>query len=81
MNVRKLINQTIFSGLGELKKCGIHWDLLGNSRGTADIVYFNKKDAIAAVEKLNGKFVIIQKKLMFKVKKCLFNSQEEEVEQ
>lgn len=58
MNVSYFKIQTIFSGIGKLKKCGIHWDQLGNSRGTADIVYFNRNDAIAAVEKLNGKIVI-----------------------
>jgi hypothetical protein len=32
-----------------LKRCGIHWDELGNSLGTADLEYYNSKDAERAI--------------------------------
>ena len=46
--------QTIFSKIGTLKRCGIHWDELGNSKGTADLEYERAEDAKAALKEFNG---------------------------
>jgi RNA recognition motif-containing protein len=39
-----------------LKRCGVHWDNLGNSKGTADIEYFNTVDAQRAIKEFDGKY-------------------------
>lgn len=52
-----IIVQEIFSSIGPLRRCGIHWDKAGISKGTADVEYENHRDATAAVERLNGKEV------------------------
>jgi RNA recognition motif-containing protein len=39
-----------------LRKCGIHWDDLGNSKGTADVEYERPEDAKAAIKEFNGIF-------------------------
>jgi len=46
-----------------LRKCGIHWDKLGNSRGTADIEFFGEKEAAIAIAELNSKFFINKNKI------------------
>jgi RNA recognition motif-containing protein len=51
--------QTIFSRIGQLRKCGIHWDLLGNSKGTADVEYVNAEDAAKAIKDYNGNTLLI----------------------
>jgi RNA recognition motif-containing protein len=43
--------------MGKLKRCGIHWDRAGISKGTADVEYEYCKDAERAIEYLNGKFI------------------------
>jgi RNA recognition motif-containing protein len=48
----------LFSDIGELKRCGIHWDILGNSLGTADIEYVNPEHAKKAIEDFNSKSLI-----------------------
>jgi RNA recognition motif-containing protein len=45
----------MFSNFGELKRCGIHWDAMGNSKGTADVEYLNADDARKAIEELDSK--------------------------
>jgi hypothetical protein len=37
-----------------LKRCGIHWDNLGNSLGTADIEFYKAEDAAKAIEEYNS---------------------------
>jgi RNA recognition motif-containing protein len=37
-----------------LKRCGIHWDILGNSLGTADVEYHNSEDAAKAIDEYNS---------------------------
>ena len=49
--------QQIFSKVGDLKKCGIHWDQLGNSRRTAEIEYLNVEAALEAVKQFHGKYL------------------------
>jgi THO complex subunit 4 len=50
--------QNIFSRVGQLKRCGIHWDELGNSKGTADVEFLNPIDAKRAIEEFNSKILI-----------------------
>ena len=50
----KIYIQTIFSKIGPLKRCGIHWDLMGNSKGAADVEYENAKDAAKAIEEFDS---------------------------
>jgi hypothetical protein len=38
-----------------LKRCGIHWDNLGNSKGSADVEYFRPEDAQKAINDYNSK--------------------------
>ncbi len=44
----------IFSGVGNLKKCAIHWDDLGYSKGSADVEFENADDAKKAIKDFNG---------------------------
>lgn len=48
-------NKKIFSRYGDLTRCGLHWDILGNSRGTADIEYETIEDAQEAIRSLDSK--------------------------
>lgn len=45
--------KTIFEKVGRLKRCGIHWDNLGNSKGTADVEYYRAEDAQKAINDYN----------------------------
>jgi len=58
MNNDKNFLKAIFLQCGPLKRCGIHWDDLGNSLGTADIEYFNEDNAKRAIKEYhsNSKF-------------------------
>ena len=47
--------KAIFSSMGKLKRCGIHWDKAGISKGTADIEYEIPSEAKKAKEFLDGK--------------------------
>ena len=42
---------------GELKRCGIHWDALGFSKGTANVEYTRAEDAQKAKEKFDGRII------------------------
>lgn len=56
-NLHKGVNNQelkgIFEKIGPLKRCGVHWDKIGNSTGVADVEYVNPKDAKEAVEYFN----------------------------
>ena len=56
-NLHKGVNNQelkgIFEKIGPLKRCGVHWDKVGNSTGVADVEYVNPKDAKEAVEYFN----------------------------
>nr|VDD20584.1 unnamed protein product [Brassica oleracea] len=43
----------LFSEVGELKRYTVHFDRSGKSKGTAEVVYSRRGDAIAAVKKYN----------------------------
>lgn len=44
----------IFETKGTLKRCGIHYDVLGKSKGTADVEYEKEEDAKKAFEEFNS---------------------------
>ena len=41
--------------MGPLKRCGVHWDEVGGSLGTADIEYYRAEDAYRAIEEYDSK--------------------------
>jgi len=49
--------------VGTLKRCSIHWDPLGFSKGTADVEFEKPEDAAKAIKDFNG---MIKKKFIFR---------------
>lgn len=45
--------KNLFIKFGKLKRCGIHFTKLGESKGTADVEFEKHFDAIQAIKKLN----------------------------
>ena len=45
----------LFKKIGPLKRCGIKWNNLGESKGTADVEFVYEKDAIKAKKKYDYK--------------------------
>ncbi|CAH9121338.1 unnamed protein product [Cuscuta epithymum] len=45
--------RVLFSAIGELKSYAIHCDKSGRSKGTGEVVYFQKSDALMAIRKYN----------------------------
>ena len=45
----------LFEKIGPLKRCGIKWNNLGESKGTADVEFVYEKDAIRAKKKYDYK--------------------------
>lgn len=55
---RNVTNQDIkynFEKIGPLKRCGINYNNLGESKGTAEVEYYYRKDAFTACRKLDYK--------------------------
>jgi RNA recognition motif-containing protein len=48
----------LFKKIGPLRKCGINWDQLGQSMGTAEVEYEKPEDAEKAIKEYNGILLI-----------------------
>ncbi|KAH7405463.1 hypothetical protein KP509_15G071200 [Ceratopteris richardii] len=44
----------LFSEVGDLKRCGIHYDRSGRSKGTAEVVYARRQDGVIALKRYNN---------------------------
>nr|BAJ95407.1 predicted protein [Hordeum vulgare subsp. vulgare]BAJ96025.1 predicted protein [Hordeum vulgare subsp. vulgare]BAK08160.1 predicted protein [Hordeum vulgare subsp. vulgare] len=44
----------LFSELGDLKRCSINFDRSGRSKGTAEVIFARRGDAVAAIKKYNN---------------------------
>ncbi|OMO58915.1 hypothetical protein CCACVL1_25250 [Corchorus capsularis] len=46
--------KVLFSEVGNLKRCSINYDKSGRSKGTAEVVFYNHMDAVAAIKRYNN---------------------------
>ncbi|KAI5578756.1 hypothetical protein BDE02_08G047000 [Populus trichocarpa] len=48
------IIEVIFSEVGDLLRCSLHYDMSGRSKGTAEVVFALQTDALAAIKRYNN---------------------------
>ena len=56
-NATNLDIKYLFEKIGPLKRCGINWNNLGESKGTAEVEYYYRKDAFKACKELDYKSI------------------------
>ena len=56
-NATNLDIKYLFERIGPLKRCGINWNNLGESKGTAEVEYLYRKDAFKACKELDYKSI------------------------
>ena len=49
--------KAVFEKIGPLRRCGINWNSLGESRGTAEVEYYYRSDAFRACRRLDYKSI------------------------
>ena len=49
--------KSVFEKIGPLRRCGINWNSLGESKGTAEVEYLYRSDAFRACRKLDYKSI------------------------
>ena len=49
--------KALFEKIGPLRRCGINWNNLGESKGTAEVEYYYRRDAFKACRKLDYKAI------------------------
>lgn len=47
-------SQELFAQIGKVQKSGLNFDQNGRSKGTAEVVFANKRDAVQAIKTYNG---------------------------
>ena len=68
--------KAVFEKIGPLRRCGINWNNLGESKGTAIVEYYYRRDAFRAARRLdfkNIKGVPIRLEMREGLKRILFN--------